>query len=267
MAKKIRVDFSKTEERSGWNTKRVPEGIYAAKVVSVQETEAGDSTPMLVYGFQLEDRRYRSRLFPFYCKLQPNQMWKLRDLFVAGGESVPKGKGQLDAEKPVGKVVAVEIADDDYNGNERSSIDGVFGTDILDDEPVPGNDDEDEEGDEPDEDEVDEDEDEDEADEPDFESMSIAELRKLAKAAGIDTAGLKKAELIEALEEGDEEDEEDEEDDDLDEDDLEDDDFDDDEDDDFDEEEDEEEEPAPKKRKAAPAKAAPAAKRTVKRRR
>lgn len=41
---RIKLDFTKTEERSGWNTRQIPEGIYAAEIVSMQETEAQDGT-------------------------------------------------------------------------------------------------------------------------------------------------------------------------------------------------------------------------------
>lgn len=33
-AKKIRLDFSKVEERSGWNTKHIDEGLYPMTIAS-----------------------------------------------------------------------------------------------------------------------------------------------------------------------------------------------------------------------------------------
>ena len=134
MAKRIKIDFTKTEERSGWNTRQIPEGLYKAKVAAVQETEAQDGTAMLVYAFVPEDSRFKSRRFPYYCKLQQNQLWKLRDLLVAAGETVPKRAVQIDPEKIVGKSVAIEVEDDSYNGNVRSSVNGVYGIDILDED-------------------------------------------------------------------------------------------------------------------------------------
>ncbi|AZV01740.1 hypothetical protein HOV00_gp33 [Microbacterium phage Schubert] len=227
MAKKIRLDFSKTEERSGWNTRQIPEGLYKATVAGVQETEAQDGTAMLVYALVPTDTKYKSRRFPYYCKLQQNQLWKLRDLLVAAGMSVPKKALQIDPEKIVGSTIVIEVEDDSYNGNVRSQVQGTYGLDILEDA-----DDSAEEEPEDDEDldeEFEEDADEAE-DEDDFDD--------------------------EELEEDDEEFDED----DLDDEELEDEDFDDEED-----EDEEEPEPAPKRR--APAKkAAPAAKRTVRRR-
>lgn len=134
MAKRIKIDFTKTEESSGWNTRQIPEGLYKAKIFSVQETEAQDGTAMLVYGFVPTDTRFKSRRFPFYCKLQQNQLWKLRDLLVAAGEVVPKKAIQIDPEKIVGKTIAIEVEDDSYNGNVRSSVSSTYGLDILDED-------------------------------------------------------------------------------------------------------------------------------------
>lgn len=272
--KKIRIDFSKTEERSGWNTKSIPEGLHGFKIAGVEQTEAGDGTDMLVYALVPEDARYKTRRFPFYCKLQQNQLWKLRDLLVAAGVSVPKKALNIDPSAPVGKIVAGEVEDETGQYAGRSSVNGIYGLDVLDDDAAPADesdeDDEEYEGEEEAEEEVDDEpeDDEEEDEEDDLSTLSLTELRKLAKELGVATAGLKKDDLIEAIEEAQEEaDEDDEEADDEDEDDLDDEDLADEE---FEEDEEEEEEPAPAKRKApvrkaAPAKAAPA-KRVVKRR-
>jgi hypothetical protein len=261
MAKKIRLDFSKVEERSGWNTRGIPEGLHKMKIEAVQITEAQDGTDMWVYALVPADARYKTRRFPFYCKIQQNQLWKLRDLFVAAGITVPKKAVQLDPEAPIGKFVAAEVEDESGQYAGRSSVNATYGLDILDEEDSQAEDEDDEEYDEEAEDEEYEEEDEDEEDE-DLEALTLAELRKRAKGLGIDTAGLKKADLIESIiEEESGDDEEDEDEDDLDDEDLDDEEL---EDDDEDEEE-EEEAPAPKRR-AAPARKAAPTKRKIARR-
>lgn len=217
---RIKLDFTKTEERSGWNTRQIPEGIYAAEIVSLQETEAQDGTAMLVYGFRPTEKRFRTRLFPYYCKLQQNQLWKLRDLLVAAGMSVPKKVVNIDPNKIVGAAVAIEVEDDTYNGQVRSTVQSVYSLDLLDDL------DDEEAADEPE--ELEDDFEEDELDE-DFEEDDF--------------------------EDDDELDEDDLDDDELDDEDE--DDFDDELEDDFEEEEEEEEEPAPAPKKKPAAKAAP----------
>ncbi|WNN96065.1 hypothetical protein SEA_SCHIMMELS22_34 [Microbacterium phage Schimmels22] len=287
MAKKIRLDFTKVEERSGWNTKGIPEGLYRMKVASVVEQEANDGTDMLVYALVPTDQRYAARRFPYYCKLQPNQLFKIRDLLVATGMSVPKKALNIDPAAPVGKEVAVEVTDEVGQYAGRSNANAVYALSILDDgEDAPESDEDDEEyeGDEEaeeadDEDYEDEEGDEDEGDDEraeELEALTLPQLRKEAKGLDIDTTGLKKPELIEAILEAEAEaDEDDEDEDDLDDEDLDDEELEDEEFEDDEDEEDEEPEPAPRKRptakkpaaKAAPKAAAKApARRTIKRR-
>lgn len=269
MAKKIRLDFSKVEERSGWNTKEIPEGVHEFKIVGVDVGEAKDGTEMLTYALVPTNAKYKTRRFPYYCKLQQNQLFKVRDLLVAAGISVPKKVTSIDPEAPVGSIVAAEVSDEVGQYAGRSTIDGIYDRSIIDDEDQVDDGDEEEVEDESDEaDEVEDDEefedeveDEVEAEEGDdelreeLEALTLPALRKRAKALDIDTDGVKKDELIElVLEEELGEVEEDEAD-------------------DEDDEEEEEPEPAPRRR-AAPAKKAPAkaaaeaapARRVVKRR-
>ena len=204
--KKIRLDFSKTEERSVWNTRHIAEGLHKMKVDSVQETEAQDSTAMLIYALVPEDPRFKSRRFPYYCKLQQNQLWKLRDLLVSAGQSVPKKAISIDPSVVVGKYIAAEVQDATGQFEGRSEVQGTYGLDILDENgDNTGSDEEDE--DEGDEEEYDDEEVEDEGE--DLSDLTLAELRKRAKGLGIDTAGLKKDDLVESIEEAEAEDEED----------------------------------------------------------
>jgi hypothetical protein len=143
----------------------------------------------------------------------------LADVDVVHEDSDGGGKiTKINGVNPVGKAVLVELQYETYNGERRISSDGIYpakADDVDADET---------ESDEPEE-EPDEDEDEDllESDdeeieipsEADLKKMSIADLRSLAEELGVDTDGLKKAQLVEAIladpdEESDEEDEEEE---------------------------------------------------------
>ncbi|QOR56032.1 hypothetical protein SEA_WINZIGESPINNE_35 [Microbacterium phage Winzigespinne] len=264
MAKKIRLDFSKVEERSGWNTKHMPEGLHEFKIVAVDDKEANDGTDMLTYALVPVDARYKTRRFPYYCKLQPNQLFKIRDLFVAAGIAVPKKALNIDPDRPIGQHVAAEVVDATGQYEGRSEINGIYELSILGDDASAPEDDEyegDEEADEDYDDEPEEDEeDEEDEEEVDYSTYTLPQLRKAVKDLGEDPTGLKKAELLELLEGDEDEDEDDEDEDDLDDEELdeEDDEFDD-EDEEDEEDEEEEEAPAPRRRASAPAKK-PAAK-------
>lgn len=232
MAKKIRLDFSKVEERSGYNQRQMPEGLYEAKVTSLEQRDAQDGTPMLVYGIRPTATKYATRNFPNYCKLQQNQLWKLRDLFIAAGETIPKKATQIDPEKILGKIVAIEVGDGTGQYTDRSEIVSVYPMSILDE--LSGN--------EPDED--------DDEDEEEYDDESEEEYDDSDDDSGDeDDEDLDEDEDDEEFEDDDEdldEDEDDDDEDELDED---------------GEDDEEEEEPAPKRpTKKAPAKKAPAKK-------
>lgn len=250
MAKKIRLDFSKVEERSGYNSRQMPEGLYEARVSGLENRDAPDGTAMLVYGLAPTQQKYATRNFSYFCKLQQNQLWKLRDLFVAAGETIPKKATQIDPEKILGQKVVIELADGTGQYSDRSEVIAVYPLNTLENLT----DDEDDEEDEYDDEEADDEYEDDESDDDeDFEDDE------------------------DDLDDEEDEDDEDEDDEDLDEDDDEDEDDEDDLDDE-DDEDDEDEEPKPKRAvKRAPAKKASAkapakaaakkapAKRTVKR--
>lgn len=123
MAMRRKVDFSKVTESSGINPKHVEEGDYLAKIIKVVETMK-DDVPMWNFHFQLDDMK--SAVYPYYCKLQENQLWKLRNLLVAAGKQVPKKAVNVDAESIVGKMVGITLEGDEYEGKMKSVISAVF---------------------------------------------------------------------------------------------------------------------------------------------
>lgn len=120
----IVVDFTNVKEGSGLNTKRIPAGDYVAKVVNVDDGKAKDGTPML--RFDITPNAHQGSCLPYYCKLQENQLWKLRSFLMACGVNVPKGKLKFDPKKIVGKTVGIEVDDDEYDGNEKSVVVACF---------------------------------------------------------------------------------------------------------------------------------------------
>lgn len=235
MAKKVAartLDFSNVKESSGVNPKHKDEGEYLAKVSEVRDDPAKDGEAMWCFIIKPVDDA--SAAYPYYVKLVDNQLWKLRNLFIAAGMPLAKKAVKIDPNKVVGKQIGIVLEDDEYEGKLKSVISAVLPKEELSDYAATESDDVDEDDDDEEEEapapkarakkkpapveEDDDDEEEDEEEEPAPVSKRTAARRKAAAAA-------KKAA---------EEDDED--------------------------EDDEEEEPAPRKRKAA-AKAAPAKKR------
>lgn len=131
-ASKKAVDFSNVKEQSAFKTSRVPAGDYRARIVKVEDGESKKDGEFQ-YIFTIKLLKFSSSAYPYYCKLQENQLWKLRNILVAAGMSVPKKRLTLDPNKVVGKEIGVAMADDEYDGKEKSVIDAVFPASELED--------------------------------------------------------------------------------------------------------------------------------------
>lgn len=123
-ASKKALDFSDVKDGSIFSTPPLEEGDYLAKIIQVEDRPAKDDEDMWVFAIQLQDRK--SAVYPFYCKLVENQLWKLRNLLIAAGKSVPKKRVAVDPNSIVGKTIGVTLEDDEYEGRLKSSIAAVF---------------------------------------------------------------------------------------------------------------------------------------------
>ena len=118
------VDFSGVKDRGSFSPKHVPDGDYAAKIVKVEDTEAKDGSFM--YLFTIKLTKFSQSSYPYYCKLQENQLWKLRNIAVAAGLNVPKKRMKFDPNKVLNKSIGVTMEEDEYEGKMKSTIGAVF---------------------------------------------------------------------------------------------------------------------------------------------
>jgi hypothetical protein len=148
-ATKQTIDFTNVKEGGNFSKKHMPAGDYLAKITKVEDAvpkDKSDKTPMWLFTIQLKNTP--SATYPYYCKLQENQLWKVRNLLVAAGINVPKKRVAVDPSRLVGKTIAVSLDDTEYNDKMQSEIGAVFSPSDLD-----GSVDEPDDVDEPDEDE------------------------------------------------------------------------------------------------------------------
>lgn len=123
------IDLTNVKEGGNFNKKRQPEGDYPARITKVEDAPAkGDGTFQWCFTIQVKTGTY-----PYYCKMQENQLWKIRNLCIAAGLNVPKKRIKLDPEKLVGKQIAVTLEDDEYEGKKQSNIAATFPLSELDD--------------------------------------------------------------------------------------------------------------------------------------
>jgi hypothetical protein len=123
-AKQHKLDFTKVKDGGNFKKTRYPAGDYKGTITKVEDAkpkDKNDKTPMWLFTIKVKAGAY-----PFYCKLQENQLWKVRNLFVAAGLAVPKKSINVDPNKVVGKDVAVTLDDTEYDGKEQSEVAAVF---------------------------------------------------------------------------------------------------------------------------------------------
>lgn len=174
------VDFTNVKDGGNFNKNRIPAGDYLAKITKVEDAQAKDETFQYLFTIQLVKRS--GSKFPYYCKLVENQLWKLRNLLIAAGISVPKSKMKVDVNRLVNKVIGVTVDDTEYQDKEQSEITAVFPAAELQDGGT-DDDDESEDADEASDDDLDDldgdtseaEEDEEEADEEAEEEADEAE--------------------------------------------------------------------------------------------
>ena len=114
---KISIDVSDVKAPSYIAAHQEP-GVYNAEIAGVELAKAKkDDTDMLVFAIECGPGRY-----PYYCKIVPNQLWKLRELIEASGTKVPNKVVQIDPDKYIGKKINVELEDDTFYGKLRSRV-------------------------------------------------------------------------------------------------------------------------------------------------
>jgi|SRR5882672_1947888 len=134
-----RLDFTNVKEGGMmFNKRHQPAGDYKGKITKVQDAKSKkDDSKMWLFTIEVNGAAY-----PYYCTFAENQLWKIRNLFVAAGINVPKKQVQVDPTKVVGKSIGVTLEDDEYDGKMQSVVQATFPVSELDGDT----DDDDEEG-------------------------------------------------------------------------------------------------------------------------
>ena len=116
MGRKVKLDFTNVEAY-----KKCEEGIHTAKLVAIDEktTQAGDD--MLAATFEVtKGDSSGARVFDNFT-LTSKALWKLK-LFLTAANIKAEGKIAIELDKLIGKVVDIEVAHEEYNGQTRARI-------------------------------------------------------------------------------------------------------------------------------------------------
>lgn len=143
--KKQVLDFTNVKESSGINPKHRPAGDYRMKITKVTEEPTKKDPKKYQWIFVMVPADMQSAAYPYYCQLEENTLWKIRNLLIACGIDVPKKRVGVDPNKLVGRELGVTLEDDEYEGKMKSVITAVFPASDLDDEAAPADDETDDE--------------------------------------------------------------------------------------------------------------------------
>jgi hypothetical protein len=169
------LDFTKVKDRGPINPIHQAEGDYRALVKGVQDITMGDTKrPAWMFIITVGKGNY-----PYRCGFNENELWKIRNLFVACGFPVPKKRLKVDPTKVVGRALAVSLEDHEYDGKLSSQIGATFPvTELEGDDGEEPDEEEEGEAEEETEEEPEEEaeEEEAEADEDELEALDIEDL-------------------------------------------------------------------------------------------
>lgn len=192
----IRIDFSKEEEVGGGNV-RWPEGDYHVKIVSAKAVRSSEKeTPGIQVTYQVVEGKKKGKKITDTLWITPKSLSRVRLLLEAVGVKVPKSAVNLPLAKLRGKLLWIEIQDeerDGYDTRSRVAFQGFMSEDDYESDPDDDDEDDDLEDeddddldDEDDEDEDDDDEDEDEEDEEPVKKRKKRPAAKKKKAKSDD---------------------------------------------------------------------------------
>lgn len=126
-------DFTNVKDGGGvFNKKRQKEGDYKGKVTAVEDKVSKAGNKQWLFTIQVGIGQY-----PYYCGHNEDQLWKLRNLLIAAGMVVPKKRVKVNPNKLVGKVIAVTLEDDEYDGKAQSNVAATFPVSEMEDDSVP----------------------------------------------------------------------------------------------------------------------------------
>lgn len=125
------VDLSNVKEGGNFRPRRKPEGDYRAKIVKVDDHQPKDSSKPKGWVFTIQVEGDARSTYPYYVNPAPKEAWKIRTICAAAGISVKLTRIKFDPNKLVNKAVGVALADDEYEGRPKSTIDDIFPVDEV----------------------------------------------------------------------------------------------------------------------------------------
>ena len=187
-SKTERLDFSGVPKERRQRFRRIPEGEYRAKIMSVRKKWKDNdktNTPYFAWTLQITDGKYKGTPFIENTSLKKEALFNLRNLIFAAsdGKKNVAGRNAVDfnPDALLGKAVGIVVEDEEWDNKMRSTIGSIIPLSELgeEDEDEEEGEDEDEDEDEADEDEEEDDEGEEEEEDEDEEDLDEVDVEDL----------------------------------------------------------------------------------------
>lgn len=120
------VDLSNVKEGGNFRPRRKPEGDYKAKIVKADDHQPKDKSKAAGWVLTIQIDGDARSTYPYYLSPEEKQVWKIGSICRAAGLNVRNARIKFDPNRLVGKALGVALADDEYDGRVKSTIDDVF---------------------------------------------------------------------------------------------------------------------------------------------
>ena len=118
-AKGIKVDFSEVESQDF----SLPNGPYILAVSSVEKKRSESSgNDYLSWEYKVAEGKHKGKKVWDNTSLQPQALWRLRNLLEAMGMEIEDGEMDIDLDDLAGELVGVEIENEKYQGKNKARI-------------------------------------------------------------------------------------------------------------------------------------------------
>ena len=113
------VDLSSVDNSGGFH---IPEGTYRAKLVEVEQSVSKGGNPMFVWTFEISAGEHKGFQLKSFTAITPAAMWKVAETVEALGIGQTGTTVRFKRSDVINRECGLAVEDQEYNGNNRSSI-------------------------------------------------------------------------------------------------------------------------------------------------
>ena len=123
----MKINFQDAEEGTG-GFEPIPVGVYNATVFNIETKEGAESKkPYLNWTFQVQDERFANRRVWLMTSLQPNSLWRLKEVLEALGlEGDMSKQFELDIPALLGTECKIQVVHEEYQWKTSDKVSKVM---------------------------------------------------------------------------------------------------------------------------------------------